>query len=173
MWLGWILAAAGAAILLRGVRLSLAAAPGASAAHMKFTGRRVFSESEKALYWRMRDALPDHIVCCHMGLSQFVRTGVDAKLAKRMQLAFVQFLVTRNDGSPLAAIELLNEQPKLELTAFKEHVMSAAGIAYIRLPHYSVSPEELQKIIRDAEGDQFEAAPPGKSGLLSGFVKTA
>jgi len=167
MWLGWVLAAAGAAILLRGLRLNFSTSPGRSAVTAKCTTKRAISESEKALYWRIRDALPDYMVLCHVELSHFIRSGDDAKLAKRLQNMSMQFIIARNDGSPLVAIELLQEQSKPDVQAFKRYVMHTAGVAYVRLAHFSVSAEDLRMLIRKTESKAFEFAPDGTGALLS------
>ena len=74
-----------------------------------FHARKVLSEAEQILYWRLLEALPDHIVLAQVALSRLleVNRGFDSRAwHNRISQKNVDFVVCGRDSAILAVIEL-------------------------------------------------------------------
>jgi very-short-patch-repair endonuclease len=129
-----------------------------------FSLRRPLTEPEQVLYFRLRQALPDHMVLAQVGMSRFlaVRRGHNARAwYNRINRMNVDFLVCNKDASVVAAIELdeaSQQQPdRANTDAKKELALKAAGVRLVRWK-VSAMPDEaaIQMSIATA------ATTPGK-----------
>ena len=112
---------------------------GAVSGAWPFSLRRPLTEPEQDLYFRLRNALPDHIVLAQVGLARFiaVRRGHEARAwHDRIHRMSVDFLVCSRDATVLAAIELddaSHGQPDRVIAAtMKEKALATAGVRLIR-----------------------------------------
>nr|WP_201745853.1 DUF2726 domain-containing protein [Xylella taiwanensis] len=73
-----------------------------------FYPKRVMTDPEQVLYWRLVEALPDRIVLCQVQLSRFlgVRRGHQRHWFNRINQKSADFVVCAKDSSVLAVIEL-------------------------------------------------------------------
>jgi hypothetical protein len=132
-----------------------------STGHWPFSLRRPLTEPEQVLYFRLCQALPDHIVLAQVGMSRFlsVRRGYNARAwYNRINRMSVDFLVCTKDASVVAAVELddaSHQHPDRASTdAKKELALSAAGV---RLLRWKVD------AMPDASVIQLAIAPPAAS----------
>ena len=101
--------------------------------------KRPLTRPEQVLYFRLTNALPEHIVLAQMQLSRFlgVEKGYDFRAwYNRINRMSADFLVCGKDATVLVAIELddkTHEAEYRQLTdAKKEKALSAAGVKLIR-----------------------------------------
>jgi len=113
-----------------------------------FTIRRPLSAPEQVLYFRLRTALPDHIVLAQVGLSRFlgVKRGNDFHAwNNRINRMSVDFLVCNKDASVVAAIELddaSHRNPdRVSADQKKDKALGAAGVPLLRW-HVNSMPDE-------------------------------
>lgn len=104
-----------------------------------FSLRRPLSEPEQVLYYRLCQALPDHMVLAQVGLSRFlaVKNGHDPRAwHNRINRMSVDFLVCNKDASVIAAIELddaSHARPdRISADEKKERALEAAGVRLLR-----------------------------------------
>lgn len=104
-----------------------------------FSLRAPLTEPEQVLYFRLCQALPDHIVLAQVGMSRFlaVRRGHNARAwYNRINRMSVDFLVCTKDASVIAAVELddASHQPpdRASADAKKELALNAAGVRLLR-----------------------------------------
>lgn len=113
-----------------------------------FSLRRPLTEPEQVLYFRLCQALPDHIVLAQVGMSRFlaVRRGHNARAwYNRINRMSVDFLVCTKDASVVAAVELddaSHQHPdRVSADAKKELALNAAGVRLLRW-NVSALPDE-------------------------------
>jgi hypothetical protein len=104
-----------------------------------FSLRKPLSEPEQVLYFRLCNALPDHIVLAQVGLSRFlgVKRGHDTLgWSNRINRMSVDFLVCNKDASAVAAIELDDASHlrpgRADADEKKEKALGAAGLRLVR-----------------------------------------
>ena len=141
-----------------------------------FSMRRPLSDPEQVLYFRLCEALPDHIVLAQVGLSRFiaVRRGHDARAwHNRINRMSVDFLVCSRDASVVAAIELDDTShrqiDRVLADDKKEKALDAAGVRLIRwnvnaMPdaaaiHVAIGVEHAQVVRKPATSALTQ--PPG------------
>lgn len=110
-----------------------------STGHWPFSLRRPLTEPEQVLYFRLCQALPDHIVLAQVGMSRFlaVRRGHNARAwYNRINRMSVDFLVCTKDASVVAAVELddaSHQHPdRASADLKKELALNAAGVRLLR-----------------------------------------
>jgi hypothetical protein len=110
-----------------------------STGHWPFSLRRPLTEPEQVLYFRLCQALPDHIVLAQVGMSRFlaVRRGHNARAwYNRINRMSVDFLVCTKDASVVAAVELddaSHQHPdRASADVKKELALNAAGVRLLR-----------------------------------------
>ncbi|ACA12017.1 DUF2726 domain-containing protein [Xylella fastidiosa subsp. multiplex] len=103
-----------------------------------FYPKRVMSDPEQVLYWRLIEALPDRIVLCQVQLSRFlgVRRGHQRHWFNRINQKSADFVVCAKDSSVIAVIELddathLRESRK-KADFDKSKAIENAGLRLIR-----------------------------------------
>ena len=142
-----------------------------------FSLRQPLTEPEQVLYFRLRQALPDHMVLAQVGMSRFlaVRRGHNARAwYDRINRMSVDFLVCTKDASVVAAIELddaSHQQPdRANADAKKELALKAAGVRLVRWK-VSAMPDEaaIQKSIATATSAPRTRAPRAESGDTGGL----
>ena len=101
--------------------------------------RRPLSRPEQVLYFRLRNALPEHIVLAQVQLSRFlgVKHGHNFYAwNNRIDRLSADFLICAKDSSVVVAIELDDKSHELEhrqrIDAKKEKALTAAGVRLIR-----------------------------------------
>ena len=100
---------------------------------------RILSERERALYQRLVQALPDHIVLAQVQLLQvlqFQRGRRTQALLNRFSQLSLDFLVVDRDSRPMLAIELddaTHDRPdRRRADARKNHALKSAGLPLVR-----------------------------------------
>ncbi len=139
-----LIGAAAIIVVVLGVGVAIAVLRARSSDAMT-TGRWPFSlrppltEPEQVLYFRLCQALPDHIVLAQVGMSRFlaVRRGHNARAwYNRINRMSVDFLVCTKDASVIAAVELddaSHQHPdRVSADAKKELALNAAGVRLLR-----------------------------------------
>jgi hypothetical protein len=101
--------------------------------------RHLLSERERALYQRLVQSLPDHVVLAQVQLLQvlkFRRRRRPYAVLNRISQLSLDFLILNPDTSPVAAIELDDVTHELgdrrRTDANKSHALKSAGIPLIR-----------------------------------------
>lgn len=103
-----------------------------------YTHKPVLTEPEQILYYRIRAALPDHLVFVQVSMSQVLQPAGtrDQNAFNAISQKSLDFLVCRRDTSVVAAIELddssHNRESRKRADATKDHALQSAGIKVIR-----------------------------------------
>ena len=104
-----------------------------------FHARKVLSEAEQILYWRLLEALPDHIVLAQVALSRLleVNRGFDSRAwHNRISQKSVDFVVCGRDSAILAVIELDDASHgrahRKKADADKDQALASAGVRVLR-----------------------------------------
>ena len=99
----------------------------------------LLSERERALYQRLVQSLPDHIVLAQVQLLRvlnFKRGRRPYAVLNRISQLSLDFLILNPDTSPVAAIELDDvtheRKDRREADARKSHALQSAGVPLIR-----------------------------------------
>ncbi len=132
-----------------------------------FMQQRPLTRPEQVLYFRLVDALPDHVVLAQVQLSRFlrVRKGRNHReWINRVDRKSVDYLVCTHDFAVVAAIELdeaTHEGPYRTLAdANKNRALEAADVPLIRW-HVSTLPDRtairamLDSVVRDRSGESL------------------
>ncbi|HQR56765.1 MAG TPA: DUF2726 domain-containing protein [Burkholderiaceae bacterium] len=139
-----LIGAAAIIIVVLGVGVAIAvlrarSSDATSTGRWPFSLRRPLTEPEQVLYFRLCQALPDHIVLAQVGMSRFlsVRRGHNARAwYNRINRMSVDFLVCTKDASVVAAVELddaSHQHPdRVSADAKKELALNAAGVKLLR-----------------------------------------
>lgn len=150
---GWIFAAAGVALIVAGLRRK---AHGGLAMPNEKTptasAKRIANSGERALYWRIRDALPDHMIVWNISILEFVQIPESRRhWAAQLAGLKIQFLVCARDGAPVAALQLGHHRDGRSAESLLESALSAAGIGLITLAAANVPVAQLQSAVRALE----------------------
>jgi len=101
--------------------------------------RRVLTDRERALYQRLVQALPGHIVLAQVQLLQvlnFKRGQRTQAILNRFNQLSLDFLILNPDTSIVAAVELDDSthtrEARRQADARKDHALKSAGVALIR-----------------------------------------
>jgi very-short-patch-repair endonuclease len=101
--------------------------------------RQVLTERERALYQRLVQALPNHIVLAQAHLRQvlgFQRGRRSQSIANSVNQLSLDFLILNPDTSIVAAVELddatHSRDSRRQADARKSHALSSAGVPLIR-----------------------------------------
>jgi len=107
-----------------------------------YRSKRPLTDPEQTLYFRLLEALPDHVVLAQVNLSSFIEVqGVkDAKQRttwrNRIDRKSVDYLICAKDFSILAAIELddatHDRAKRKRQDADKDRALPAAGVKIVR-----------------------------------------
>ncbi|GIW31501.1 MAG: hypothetical protein KatS3mg071_1675 [Meiothermus sp.] len=104
-----------------------------------YYAKKVLTQPEQVLYYRLVEALPDHLVLAQVQLSRLlgVKRGNDYQAwLNRINRMSADFVVCNKDGSVVAVIELDDQShQKAERQAAdtkKDKALSSAGIRVIR-----------------------------------------
>lgn len=114
--------------------------------------RRPLSTTEKMLYTRLKQALPDHIILAQVRLSRLlaVREGSDCKAwLNRISRLSADFVVCNRDASILAVIELEHARRSAKhaesVARYKDKALFDAGITLHRWHPRTIPDEDLIK----------------------------
>lgn len=116
--------------------------------------KAMLSRPEQVLYFRLIEALPEHIVLAQVQLSAFLkvlgRQGRQAAL-NRILMKSADFIICRKDFSVAVVVELqdsTHQQPKRRKSdEFKRKAFEAAGIPFFEAHVNNLpTPEELRAI---------------------------
>jgi very-short-patch-repair endonuclease len=104
-----------------------------------FQVRKPLSNAEQMLYFRLRKALPDHIVLVHVHLSRILSVKKGSNFVawnNRISRLSGDFVVCTKDGSIAAVIEVDDSSHHTEARriadAKKERALRAAGVRLLR-----------------------------------------
>lgn len=148
-----LIGAAAIIIVVLGVGVAIAvlrarSSDATSTGRWPFSLRRPLTEPEQILYFRLCQALPDHMVLAQVGMSRFlsVRRGHNARAwYNRINRMSVDFLVCTKDASVVAAVELddaSHQHPdRVSADTKKELALKAAGVRLLRW-NVSALPDE-------------------------------
>ena len=104
-----------------------------------YYAKKPLSSPEQVLYWRLNEALPEHIVLAQVALSQLLGVKKGNKFQvwhNRINQLTADFVICTKDSSVVAVIELddsTHDSTRRKATdAKKDRALSAAGIKVIR-----------------------------------------
>ncbi|MES2536225.1 MAG: DUF2726 domain-containing protein [Pseudomonadota bacterium] len=165
-----------AVVVLIFIALRIKAGTGNSGDVWPFYAKKPLTHPEQVLYFRLKDALPDHMILAQVQLSRFLGVRKDANSRawkNRINRMSVDFLVCEKDAGIVAAVELddrSHDRPdRREADGKKEKALGSAKVRLIRwnakdipniarireviLHHEVLSPSTLTTtvIARDAE----------------------
>ena len=144
---------------------------GKSDAVWPFYAKKLLTQPEQILYFRLRNALPDHIILAQVQLSRFlgVKKGNNFhSWNNRINRMSADFVVCNKDSSIVAVIELDDESHEREIRkaadSKKNKALSYAGISIVRwqvkmLPDESKIQASIQPNVV-LKGDVPRAAHP-------------
>jgi very-short-patch-repair endonuclease len=142
---------------------------GSETGEWPFYAKKPLSSPEQALYFRLSNSLPEHIVLAQVALSRLlgVKKGNNYRAwANRINRMSADFVVCSKDSSIVAVIELDDASHEREdrkvADTKKDKALSAAGVRVIRW-HAKSLPDEVA--IKAAFGAQ-PGAPADASGAV-------
>ena len=104
-----------------------------------FIARKPMSASEQILYFRLREAVPDHIVLAQVSVSRLlaVEKGQNVQAwNNRISRLSADFVVCKKDASVVAVVELDDasheSKERRRADAKKDRALGAAGIPVLR-----------------------------------------
>ena len=112
--------------------------------------------SELAMFRRLSEALPEHIILSEVGYQAFLSAGQDRSLEARIKTRRVDFLILEQDGGIVAAIELDGGSHDNDEAAAKDHfknqLFAAAGVRLVRWRAETIpkGPEIRQRVLGGA-----------------------
>jgi hypothetical protein len=103
-----------------------------------YRARKPLSEPEQALYWRLREAMPECIVLCQVSFSRFLEAysplgKAQRSLFNRIAQKSVDFLVCLPDFTIIAAVELDDGSHKRERDVRRDSIFASAKLPLVRL----------------------------------------
>lgn len=120
----------------------------------------VMSAPEQVLYWRLLQALPQHMVLAQVQLSRFLRVTRKERsqaIRNKIDRKSADFLICSKDATPVCVIELddsSHESPaRRKADADKDAALKAAGIRVVRF-HVKALPD-VRAITVAAIGEAF------------------
>jgi len=136
-----------------------------------FVVRKPMSVPEQVLYFRLLEALPEHIVLAQVQLSRFlgVKRGHSVQAwQNRINRLSVDFLILKKDATVVAAIELDDKthqrSDRRAADARKDRALADAGVKLVR---WNVADMPSQEGIRAGlAGLPSEARPSGSGGRI-------
>ena len=149
-----------------------------------FVQQRPLTRPEQVLYFRLVDALPDHVVLAQVQLSRFLRVRKGRshpEWLNRVDRKSVDYLVCTRAFEILAAIELddaTHEGPYRALAdANKNRALEAADVPLIRW-HVSALPDVvairamLESVVRERRGESLPEPQRREPGLRPSLIAT-
>lgn len=119
----------------------------------KFFPKKPLSEPEQILYWKLRKALPEHVVLAQVSFSRFLYTkGATAKdnfwRSARARQKVADFVVCDKTFRMLAVIELDDSTHSKEKDKIRDEILKEAGFRTVRWNVNKMpTEEEIQKTI--------------------------
>ena len=108
--------------------------------HWPLYARPPLTREEQAFYWRLWQALPEHVVLAQVSFSQLlaVRRGTGSRgVANRFRQLTADFVICKRDFSVVAVIEVddtSHDSPRRQVAdAKKESMLRAVGIPLLRM----------------------------------------
>lgn len=111
----------------------------------RYARRRPLNSHEQILYWRLADALPNHVVLAQVSMMRCV--GVRGPNARVLALENIDFVVCTKTMHIMAAIEITDENRPLneyrrKVQQIKEDALEAAGIRLIKCTEQTLLSED-------------------------------
>jgi very-short-patch-repair endonuclease len=118
-----------------------------------FEKKRVLTESEQTVYWRLLKVAPEFVVLAQVALSSLVdvKSGTPKRQAhwNKVSQKSVDFALCRKDGSVLAVIEVDDKThlaaKRAETDRVKNKILEAAGIPILRWKASPLPSEESMR----------------------------
>jgi very-short-patch-repair endonuclease len=144
------------AIAILAAALSKALTPAKRNKEHQYTRRKPLTAVEQVLYWRLVQALPDHVVLAQVGLSRCIKTDTQAAFGKISQKS-LDYVICDKSGDIITAIELddssHNRPSRRRADEVKDNALASAGIPLIRWRTTSLpTTEDIQSAISQATG---------------------
>jgi len=142
--------------------------------------RRLLTESEQALYRRLRALYPEHIVLAQVALSQLLDVSPSAPNRQALRNHFSQlvadFVLCERDFRVLTVIELddwSHRAPARQLAdARKLKALESAGLRLVRIPEGALPwDEELRRVV-NIGGMGTEGSSTAAGSVISRRVKS-
>jgi len=133
----WMVAAVVLVVVLAVAAWLSAEARGVSAKDA-YRGIKPLSEPEQALYWRLREAMPECVVLCQVAFSRFLEPqarslGARRALFNRISQKSADFLVCLPDFTIVAAIELDDGTHRPGKDAKRDLILRSAEVPLVRV----------------------------------------
>jgi len=115
--------------------------------------KRIWNASELAMYHRLSEALPDHIILAEVGYQAFLSAGNDKSLQGQIKSRRLDFVVLTQGGDFVAGVELDGSSHDNDKAAATDHrknlLMASAGLRLIRWPADSIpkGPEIVARVL--------------------------
>ena len=146
---------------------------GKSDALWPFYAKKPLTQPEQILYFRLRNALPDHIILAQVQLSRFlgVKKGNNFHAwNNRINRMSADFVVCNKDSSIVAVIELDDESHEREIRKTadlkKNKALSDAGISIVRW-QVKMLPDEPKIKASILPNSALKGDVPKAAGLLA------
>ena len=103
-----------------------------------YESTKPLSEPEQALYWRLKEAMPECIVLGQVSFSRFLlpksaSTKTRRALFLRISQKTVDFLVCLPDFTVVAAVELDDKSHSTKKDVRRDEILQSAGVTIVRL----------------------------------------
>ena len=124
-----------------------------SASSSKFYARRPLTEPEQALFWKLRNALPDHAILPQVAFSRFVYTKGATKKENFRYMATAKqkvadFLICDKTFFIIAVIELDDSSHNTTKDAARDAILKEAGLRVLRWKVNTIPTEnEIRSIL--------------------------
>jgi very-short-patch-repair endonuclease len=140
--MGWMLLVVVAVVAAAMILTTLArntSRTAADAVAWSLTPKPVMNGTEKRFFWRLQEALPDHVILAQVALSQLVRQGGlhDPRVWNKIDRKVIDFLVCDSELRVIAAIEIDGPthtgKTQRQRDADKNAALNAAGYRLLRI----------------------------------------
>jgi len=143
----------------------------------KYKAKKILTQPEQVLYFRLCQALPEYIVIAQVQMSSFLVPAISGKqwlsALNKIRMKSVDFLVCRKDFSILAAVELQDgshKKPDRQRSdMFKRAALESAGLDLIEYHVKSIpSVDEIRAtpVFQQLNVDSGEVVESSRSGGL-------
>lgn len=170
-------------ILFGGIALAVLRAKsegGSTSGPWPFSLRKPLTEPEQVLYFRLCNALPDHMVLAQVGLTRFlgVKRGHNTRAwNNRINRMSIDFLVCNKDASVVAAIELDDAShqrlDRVNADEKKDKALRAAGVRLLRWNVGSMPDESAIQLAITSESKVPARRAPAESPAKPASLRPA
>jgi hypothetical protein len=115
--------------------------------------KKILPEGYRVLYWRIREAMPGHIVLCQVPFHLSVHLGtISPKLAVETRELIFPILICGSDSLPIVGVYLAaTEKEILERQFSEKSLLESIGIQVLTFDHPYIPVQQLVTVVKAIE----------------------